>query len=75
MITQHTVSPRGAIGVDSVEIGLGTRWAGSTAVCFRTGDHATIFIGNVNVRTLDIDRTRNYQPTGNNPRTGQPKTR
>lgn len=74
MITRHTVSPRGAIGVDSVEIGLAKRWAGSTAVCFRSGDHAVIFINNVVVRTLDIDRSRDYQPTGINPKTGNPKS-
>ena len=72
MITRHTVSPRGSIGVDAVEIALAKRWAGRQAVCFRSGDHAVIFIGAVNVRTLDIDRTVDYQPSGISP-TGRPK--
>lgn len=73
MITRHTVSPRGAIGVDGHEIALAKRWTGHQAVCFRSGDHAVIFIGAVHIRTLDIDRTRDYQPSGINPRTGKAK--
>jgi hypothetical protein len=74
MITRHTVSPRGAIGIDGHEIGIGSRYAGEQATAFRSGDHVTIFIGNANVRTLTIDRTRDYQPTGIKPRTGRPRS-
>jgi hypothetical protein len=73
IITRHTVSPRGSIGVDGHEIALAKRWKGHHAVCFRNGDHAVIFIGAIHIRTLNIDRTRDYQPSGINPRTGHPK--
>jgi transposase InsO family protein len=72
-ITHPTVSPRGAVGVDGHEIGLAKRHAGARATVFRTGDHVTVFIGAHHVRTLDIDRSRRYQPSGLNPRTGQPR--
>jgi transposase InsO family protein/transposase-like protein len=72
MITHHTVSPRGAIGVDGHEIGLAKRYAGKTATVFRTGDHTVVFIANHNIRTLLIDRTRHYQPSGIKP-TGRPR--
>jgi transposase InsO family protein len=64
-ITYPTVSPRGAIGVGGHEIGLAKRWAGKQTVVFRTGDHVTVFIGAIHIRTLDIDRSRHYQPSGN----------
>lgn len=70
-ITRPTVSPRGAIGVDGHEIGLSRRWAGQHTVVFRTGDHVTVFIGAHNVRTLDLDRSRDYQPSGQPP--GRPR--
>lgn len=73
MITRHTVSPRGAIGVDGVEIALAKRHAGKTATAFRTGDHTVIFIANHNVRTLVIDRTHHYQPSGIKPH-GRPRS-
>jgi len=63
-ITRPVVSPRGAVGVDGHEIGIGNRWAGQQTVVFRTGDHVTVFIGAINVRTLDLDRSRHYQPLG-----------
>jgi transposase InsO family protein len=74
-ITRPTVSPRGAIGVDGCEIGLAKRHAGQQTTVFRTGDHVVVFIGAHCVRTLDLDRSRRYQPSGINPRTGQPKHR
>jgi transposase InsO family protein len=72
-ITRPTVSPRGAIGVDGHEIGLARRHAGKRATVFRTGDRVVVFIGAEHIRTLDIDRSRDYQPSGINPRTGRPK--
>jgi transposase InsO family protein len=75
IITRPVVSPRGAIGVDGCEIGLAKRHAGARTTVFRTGDHVVVFIGAHAVRTLDIDRSRRYQPSGLNPRTGQPKRR
>jgi transposase InsO family protein len=74
-ITRPVVSPRGAIGVDGCEIALAKRFSGHQATAFRTGDHVVVFIGPHAVRTLDIDRSRRYQPSGINPRTGQPKRR
>jgi Integrase core domain/leucine-zipper of insertion element IS481 len=73
MITRPTVSPRGAIGVDGVEIGLAKRHAGTTATVFRTGDHTVIFIANTHIRTLTIDRARHYQPNRIKP-TGRPRS-
>ena len=73
VITRPTVSPRGAIGVDGHEIGLAKRWAGKQALVFRSGDHVTVFIGADNVRTLDLDRTRDYQPSGIKPTPSRPR--
>ncbi len=67
VITRPTVSPRGAIGVDGHEVGLAKRHAGARTVVFRSGDHVTIFIGAEHIRTLDLDRTRDYQPSGIKP--------
>jgi transposase InsO family protein len=62
IMSNPTVSPRGAIGVDNTEIGLGRRYAGATVTVFRTGDHVVVFHGDHLVRDLTIDRTRRYQP-------------
>lgn len=62
LITQRTVSPRGGVGIDDHEVGLGRRYCGAQATVFCTGDHVTVFIGAVCVRTLKLDRTRRYQP-------------
>jgi len=64
LITRPRVSAAGAIGVDGFEIGLGRRNANSQATVFRTGDHVTVFIGTRHIRTLTLDRSRHYQPTG-----------
>lgn len=61
-LTIHTVSSRGAIGMDSALIGLGRRHSHKTATVFRTGDHVVVFVEGVLVRDLVIDRTRRYQP-------------
>jgi len=61
-ITHRTVGPRGAIGVDGHEVGLGSRLRGAQATVFRTGDHVTVFIGAEHIRSLDLDRSRRYQP-------------
>ena len=74
-ITHPVVSPRGAVGVDGCEISLAKRFAGQQATVFRTGDHAVVFVGAQAVRTLELDRSRRYQPSGINPRTGHPKPR
>lgn len=73
-ITHPVVSPRGAVGVGGCEIALAKRFAGQQATAFRTGDHVVVFIGAHAVRTLDIDRSRRYQPSGIKP-TGRPKRR
>jgi len=67
VITRPTVSPRGAISVDGHEIGLAKRHAGASTVVFRSGDHVTVFIAAEHIRTLDLDRTRDYQPSGIKP--------
>lgn len=63
-ITVRTVSPRGSVGVEDCEVGLGRKYRGAQATVFRTGDHVTIFIGAAHLRTLELDRTRRYQPLG-----------
>lgn len=65
LITRPTVSPRGSIRVDGHEVGLSRRHAGQQAVVFRTDDHLTVFIADHEIRTLELDRTRRYQPAGN----------
>jgi hypothetical protein len=62
IVSNSKVSPRGAIGVDNTEIGLGRRYAGATVTVFRTGDEVTVFHGNHFIRNLTIDRTRRFQP-------------
>lgn len=62
ILTRHTVSSRGAIGIDGTLIGLGRRYAATEAIAFRTGDHVAIFIDDTLARALVIDRTRRYQP-------------
>jgi hypothetical protein len=62
ILTRHTVSSRGAIGIDGTLIGLGRRYAATEAIAFRTGDYVAIFIDDTLARALAIDRTRRYQP-------------
>jgi transposase InsO family protein len=75
VITWPIVSPRGAIGVDGHEIGLAKRYAGQPTTVFRSGDHVTVFIGAENVRTLELDRSRDYQPSGIKPSGRPPQPR
>lgn len=65
VLSNPKVSPRGAIGVDNTEIGLGRRHAGATVTVFRADDHVAVFHGNHLIRDLTIDRTRRYQPLTN----------
>jgi hypothetical protein len=62
VVTNPTVSPRGAIGVDGTEIGLGRGHSGKTVTAFRTGNDVAVFDRNQLIRTLTIDRNRRYQP-------------
>jgi hypothetical protein len=66
-ITRRTVSPRGSIRVDGHEVGLGRRHAGQQATVFRTGDHVVVFIGDAHLTTLQLDRSRRYQPSRHHP--------
>ena len=65
--------PRGAIGVAGHEIALAKHHAGNPTVVFRTSLHVVVFIGDQHIRTLDIDHTRHYQPSGIKP-PGRPPT-
>jgi transposase InsO family protein len=65
VVSNPKVSPRGAIGVDNTEIGLGRRYAGLTVTVFRTGNEVAVFHHNHLIRDLTIDRTRHYQPLTN----------
>ncbi|MBA2715529.1 MAG: IS481 family transposase [Propionibacteriales bacterium] len=67
LITHPRVSPRGAVQVDSHEVALAKRHAGQQATVFRVDDHVTVFIGSTLIRTLEIDRSRDYQPSGIKP--------
>ena len=44
VLTRHTVSATGSIGVDGHLIGLGRHHHGKTATVFRSGDHVVVFI-------------------------------
>lgn len=68
IMSNSKVSPRGAIGVDNTEIGLGRRYAGATVTVFRTGDHVAVFHADHLVRDLIIDRARRYQPRSTQPK-------
>ena len=65
IITRPTVTGRGSIRVDGLEVALSRRHAGQQAVVFRTGNHITVFIADHEIRTLELDRNRRYQPAGN----------
>ncbi len=60
-VTRPPVSTTGSIAVDDTMIGLGRRYAATTAVVFRRLDLVSVFIGDQLVRSLTIDRTRRYQ--------------
>jgi len=62
LLTRHTVSTTGSIGVDGHLIGLGRSHHAKTATVFRTGDHLLVFIDDQLTRELTIDRSRHYQP-------------
>ena len=66
-IRHPVVGPRGAIGVDNTEIGLGRRHSRATTTVIRNGDDVTVFIGNQLIRTLTIDRRHRYQPLPRQP--------
>lgn len=61
-VTECRVSPSGCIGVQDTEIGLGKRFTGATTTVFRTGDQVSVFVGDVLIRRLTLDRTKRYQP-------------
>ncbi len=62
VLTHHTVSATGSIGVDGHLIGLGRRHHGKSTTAFRSGDHVVVFIDDQLARALTIDRSRHYQP-------------
>lgn len=62
MLTRHTVSRTGSIGIDGTLVGVGRKHAGQPAIAFRTGDFVAIFINNDLARSLVLDHTRRYQP-------------
>jgi transposase InsO family protein len=66
-VSHPIVGPRGAVGVDNTEIGLGRRYAGAATTVFRAGDQVTIFTGNQLIKALTIDRRRRYQPATTGP--------
>ncbi|MDQ3664829.1 MAG: DDE-type integrase/transposase/recombinase [Actinomycetota bacterium] len=61
-ITRHTVSTTGSIGLNGALIGLGRRHVGKPAICFRNGDHVTVFVEDTFARELTLDQSRHYQP-------------
>lgn len=61
-VSTHRVSTSGGVTTDWALIGIGRKHAHEQATVFRTGDYAAIFVHNILVRELVIDRTRRYQP-------------
>jgi transposase InsO family protein len=56
------VHPHGRIRVNSLTIAIGSAWTGATVQYLLDGDHVVIFSGNILIRQLTLDRSRNYQP-------------
>jgi transposase InsO family protein len=65
-----TVSGRGAIRVGRYDIQLGREWESATVTVIATGNHVVVFHHKQLIRSLEIDPTRRYQPSGR-PRTGR----
>jgi transposase InsO family protein len=71
-VTTAVVNPNGVLTLGDHQIGIGTHRAGATATIHQDGPHVAVFIDHRLERTLTIDPTRRYQPTGR-PRTGRPR--
>ena len=68
----HQVDHSGICSWKNHRIGIGQQHHGQTVLIIARGDHLTIFGPAGLIRTLTLDPTRRYQPTGK-PR-GRPKT-
>lgn len=68
----HRVDHTGICSWKSHTIGVGQQHHGQTVLIIARGDQLTVFGGSGLIRTLTLDPTRRYQPTGK-PR-GRPKT-
>jgi hypothetical protein len=60
-LTRHTVSDRGAIGLDGLLIGLGRPHAGKPAIAFRTGAFVAVFVDDQLNRALTLNHNVRYQ--------------
>lgn len=69
----HQADHSGTISWRTHSIGIGQHHHGETVLVIARGDHLTVFGSTGLIRTLTIDPTRRYQPTGQ-PRGRRPKT-
>jgi transposase InsO family protein len=60
-VTNPTVSPRGAISVDGLEISVGRKHIGAAVTVFRTGRHIAVFINGQYDHERDLDPSKRYQ--------------
>lgn len=68
-ISTVTASSRGAVRAGRFDIQIGRGWAGVAVTVIITGDHAAVFHGRRQIRSLQLDPTRRYQPRGHPDRT------
>jgi transposase InsO family protein len=69
-----TISHSGTVRVETsrtFRIHIGSEYAGHTATVYIDNHHATVFINNQLIRHLQLDHTRDYQPSGR-PRGSRP---
>ncbi len=59
-----TITDRGTARIEECEIHVGVVYTGLRAFLMIDETHAAVFIDGVLVRHLELDRTRNYQPSG-----------
>ncbi len=59
-----TITDRGTVRIEECEIHVGLVYTGMHAFLMIDQTHAAVFIDGVLVRHLELDRTRNYQPSG-----------
>ena len=59
-----TITDRGTVRLEECEIHVGVVYTGLHAFLMIDDTHAAVFIDGVLVRHLELDRTRNYQPSG-----------
>lgn len=59
-----TITDRGTVRIEECEIHVGVVYTGLDAFLMIDDTHAAVFINGVLIRHLELDRSRNYQPSG-----------